>query len=94
MNILSFQSESLVTSLCREIEFIRIRKKIINDTLKYCRNENLSIRLNYELKSHETRVSCIYRATKGLLIDTDHSISLSFLKEVIQRASKNQQITL
>ena len=48
-NLLSY-SESIVLTLCKEIEYIKIRSKNINISLKNCHNKNLSKRLKIELE--------------------------------------------
>ena len=47
---LTTYSESIVLSLCKEIEYIKIRSKNINRSLKTCQNETLTKRLKLELE--------------------------------------------
>ena len=80
-------SDSLIGSLCREIEFIRLRSKVINENLQNCRNKELTNRLNKEMSKLIERKISILKLSKDLkndkLID---KLSISFLIEIINRS--------
>ncbi|AIQ96988.1 hypothetical protein EW15_0896 [Prochlorococcus sp. MIT 0801] len=85
-------SESIVLSLCKEIEFIKIRSKNINLTLKTCQNKSLSKRLKLELdKLNKNRLKII-NITESMFNTNSHDLSLEFLLEMAKRSSTYQQI--
>ena len=85
-------SESLVLSLCKEIEYIKIRSKNINASLKTCNNKTLSKRLRIELdKLNQNRLK-ILTISQGMFKKNSSDLSLEFLLEIIKRSNSFQQI--
>ena len=88
---LYFFSESIVLSLCKEIEYIRNRTKNINYSLKYCQNKNLTKRLHSELnKLNKTRLK-IKKISKNLFI-LNNNLASELLIEMTKRSNSLQQI--
>ena len=85
-------SESIVFSLCKEIEFIKIRSKNINSSLKTCHNKSLSKRLKIELdKLNKNRLK-ILSISESLFKTSSQDLSLEFLLEITKRSNSFQQI--
>jgi len=85
-------SESIVLSLCKEIEFIKIRSKNINSSLKTCHNKSLSIRLKLELdKLNKNRLK-ILTISESMFKNNSKDLSLEFLLEMTKRSNSFQQI--
>ena len=85
-------SESIVFSLCKEIEFIKIRSKNINISLKTCHNKSLSKRLNIELhKLNKNRLK-ILSISESMFKINSNNLSLEFLLEITKRSNSFQQI--
>ena len=90
-NLYSY-SESIVFSLCKEIEFIKIRSKNINISLKTCHNKSLSKRLNIELhKLNKNRLK-ILSISESMFKINSNNLSLEFLLEITKRSNSFQQI--
>ena len=90
-NIFSY-SESIVLSLCKEIEYIKIRSNNINKSLKTCQNKNLSKRLSIELeKLNKNRLKILSIAECMFKINSK-DLSLEFLLEITKRSNSFQQI--
>ena len=90
-DIFSF-SESIVFSLCKEIEFIKIRSKNINSSLKTCHNKSLSKRLKIELdKLNKNRLK-ILSISESMFKTNSQDLSLEFLQEITKRSNSFQQI--
>ena len=90
-NLFSY-SESIVISLCKEIEFIKIRSKNINSSLKTCHNKSLSKRLNLELdKLNKNRLK-ILTISESMFKRNSHDLSIEFLLEITKRSNSFQQI--
>ena len=90
-DIFSF-SESIVFSLCKEIEFIKIRSKNINSSLKTCHNKSLSKRLKIELdKLNKNRLK-ILSISETMFKTNSQDLSLEFLLEITKRSNSFQQI--
>ena len=90
-NLFSY-SESIVFSLCKEIEFIKIRSKNINSSLKTCHNKSLSKRLKIELdKLNKNRLK-ILSISESMFKINSHDLSLEFLLEITKRSNSFQQI--
>ncbi len=85
-------SESLVLTLCKEIEYIKIRSKNINYSLKTCHNKLLTKRLKLELVKLNQAKSKIISISKSLLMNNSNDLSLEFLFEISRRSSTFQQI--
>ncbi len=87
-----FYSESIVFSLCKEIEFIKIRSKNINSSLKTCHNKSLSKRLKIELdKLNKNRLK-ILSISESMLKTNSQDLSIEFLLEITKRSNSVQQI--
>ncbi len=85
-------SESIVLSLCKEIEYIKIRSKNINSSLKNCHNKSLSKRLNLELdKLNKNRLK-ILKISENMFETNSQNLSLEFLLEITKRSNSFQQI--
>ena len=85
-------SESLVLSLCKEIEYIKIRTKNINYSLKRCQNKILSSRLKLELnKLNQNRLK-ILNISENMLKSNSKGLSFEFLLEITKRSNSLQQI--
>ena len=90
-NLYSY-SESIVFSLCKEIEFIKIRSKNINISLKTCHNKSLSKRLKIELdKLNKNRLK-ILSISESMFKRNSQDLSLEFLLEITKRSNSFQQI--
>ena len=90
-NLYSY-SESIVFSLCKEIEFIKIRSKNINSSLKTCHNKSLSKRLKIELdKLNKNRLK-ILSISESMLKTNSQDLSLEFLLEITKRSNSFLQI--
>ena len=91
-NLTTSYSESIVLSLCKEIEFIKIRSKNINISLKTCHNKSLSKRLKQELhKLNKSRLK-ILTISESMFKKNSHDLSLEFLLELSKRSNYFQQI--
>ena len=87
-----FYSESIVLSLCKEIEFIKIRSKNINRSLETCHNKSLSKRLKIELdKLNKNRLK-ILSISESMFKTNSQDLSLEFLLEITKRSNSFQQI--
>ena len=85
-------SESIVLSLCKEIEYIKIRSKNIHTSLKTCNNKNLSKRLKLELeKLNHSRVK-ISSISERMFNKNSQNLSFEFLSEMTKRCNSFQQI--
>ena len=84
-------SESVVLSLCKEIEYIKIRSKNINTTLKTCHNKSLSKRLYLELdRLNKNRLKILNISENMFKYSQD--LSFEFLLEITRRSSTYQQL--
>ena len=90
-NILSY-SESLVISLCKEIEYIKSRSKNINNSLKTCQNKILSTRLKSELNKLNKNRLKILNISESLLKLNSNELSFEFLLEITKRSNSYLQI--
>ncbi len=84
-------SESLVFSLCKEIEYIRIRSRNIKNSLKTCHNKILSKRLNVELEKLNKNRLRILDISEDMFKNSK-DLSFEFLLEITKRSNKLQQI--
>ena len=85
-------SESIVFSLCKEIEFIKIRSKNINSSLKTCQNKSLSKRLKIELDKLNKKRLKILSISEIMFKANSQDLSLEFLLEITKRSNSFQQI--
>ena len=85
-------SDSIVFSLCKEIEYIKIRSKNINASLKTCHNKTLSKRLRLELdKLNKNRLK-ILNISEKMFKNNSQDLSFEFLLEITKRSNSFQQI--
>ena len=85
-------SESIVLSLCREIEYIKIRSKNINNSLKTCHNKKLSKRLRIELdKLNKNRLK-ILNISESMFKINPQDLSFELFLEITKRSNSFQQI--
>ena len=85
-------SESLVLSLCKEIEYIKSRSKSINSSLKTCSNKNLSKRLELELEKLNQNRLKILTISESMFKSDSKDLSFEFLLEITKRYNSFQQI--
>ena len=85
-------SESIVFSLCKEIEFIKIRSKNINISLKTCHNKSLSKRLKIELEKLNKNRLKILSISESMFKTNSQDLSIEFLLEITKRSNSFQQI--
>ena len=86
------KSESLVLSLCEEIEYIRNRSRNINYSLKTCQNKILSSRLKTELyKLNRNRLK-ILTISERMFNNNCKDLSFEFLLEITKRSNSFLQI--
>ena len=85
-------SESLVFSLCQEIEYIRVRSKNIKCSLKTCHNKTLSKRLHSELEKLNFNSKRILDISKEMFKKNSKDLSFEFLLEITKRSNSFQQI--
>ena len=85
-------SESIVFSLCKEIEFIKIRSKNIIISLETCHSKSLSKRLKIELdKLNKNRLK-ILSISESMFNKNSKDLSIEFLLEITKRSNSFQQI--
>ena len=84
-------SESIVLSLCKEIEYIRSRSKNINNSLKTCHNKILSRRLILELEKLNKNRLKILKISESMLKKNSNDLSFEFLLEITKRSNLIQQ---
>ena len=85
-------SESIVLSLCKEIEYIKSRSKNINYSLKTCQNKLLSKRLKEELNKLSKNRLKILNISENLFNKNCNELSFEFLFEITKRSNSLQQI--
>ena len=85
-------SESIVLSLCKEIEYIKIRSKNIKNSLKTCHNESLSKRLKIELDKLNKNKLKILTIAESMFKRNSEDLSFEFLLELTKRSNTFQQI--
>ena len=86
MNYKYTNSDSLIGSLCREMQYIRTRIDAITNSLKYCQNKLLISRLEKELKDLSIRIKSISLITKTVKAEDENSLALDLLHEIINRS--------
>ncbi len=84
-------SESIILSLCKEIEYIKIRSDSINNSLKNCQNRNLSKRLSLELERLNIKRLKILNISENMFKNSKE-LSYEFLLEITKRSSSVQKI--
>ena len=85
-------SESLVLSMCKEIEYIKSRSKNINISLKTCNNKSLSKRLRLELEKLNKNRLKILKISEIMFKNNSQDLSFEFLLEITKRSNSFQQI--
>ena len=85
-------SESIVFSLCKEIEYIKNRSKNINRSLKTCHNKTLSKRLNLELEKLNKNRLKILNISESMFKINSKDLSFEFLLEITKRSSSYQKL--
>ena len=85
-------SESIVLSLCKEIEFIKTRSSNINTSLKTCHNKSLSKRLKLELYKLNNKRLQILNISESMFTKNSQNLSFEFLLEITKRSNSFQQI--
>ena len=83
-------SESIVLTLCKEIEYIKIRSKNINTSLKTCDNKTLYKRLKLELNKLNTSRIKILSISENMFKNNSKDLSYEFLLEVSKRSNFQQ----
>ena len=78
-------SESLVLSLCKEIEYIKSRAKIIKQSLKSCQNKELTNRLDIELSKLKAKRTSIKFIAEKLFRNNNSDLSTALLLEITHR---------
>ena len=84
-------SESIVLSLCKEIEYIKVRSINIKNSLKSCQNKKLSKRLMLELERLNKNRLKILRISENMFKNSEE-LSFEFLLEITRRSFSAQQI--
>ena len=85
-------SESVVLSLCKEIEYIKSRSKNINYSLRTCQNKLLSKRLREELNKLNRNRLKILTVSENMFMKNCNELSFEFLFEITKRSNSLQQI--
>ena len=85
-------SDSIILSLCKEIEYINIRSKNINSSLMTCQNKSLSKRLKLELDKLNKNKLKILSISESMLKSNCQDLSFEFLLEITKRCNSFQQI--
>ena len=78
-------SDSLIGSLCREIEQIRSRSKLISYSLNNCKDNVLRKRLLEEIEKLSKRKKELNDISNSFLKDSRSSISKLLLSELCKR---------
>ena len=85
-------SESIVLTLCKEIEYIKSRSKNINNSLKTCHNKSLTKRLKLELDKLNNNRLKILSIAESMFKNNSEELSFEFLLEITKRSKYFQQI--
>ena len=85
-------SESLVLSLCKEIEYIKARAKNINQSLKSCQNKKLTCRLYLELSKLKAKGTSIKNIAEKLFSNNSSDLSTELLLEITHRTIHMQNL--
>ena len=85
-------SESIVLSLCKEIEYIKSRSKNINYSLRNCQNKILLTRLREELNKLNINRLKILNLSENMFHRNQNELSFEFLLEITKRSNYFQQI--
>ena len=85
-------SESLVLSLCKEIEYIKSRAENIKQSLKSCQNKKLTCRLDIELSKLRAKRTSIKMIAEKLLRSNNSDLSTELLLELTCRTIYSQHL--
>ena len=85
-------SESIVLSLCKEMEYIKSRSNNINNSLKTCQNKILSRRLILELEKLNQNRLKILKISENMFKKNSNDLSFEFFLEITKRSNMIQQI--
>ena len=85
-------SESIVLSLCKEVEYIQNRSKTINISLKNCHNKTLSKRLKLELEKLNKNRLNILNISESMFNKNSENLSFEFLLEMTKRSNSFKHI--
>ncbi|WP_269623007.1 pilus assembly protein [Prochlorococcus marinus] len=85
MNTAITISDSLITSLCREIDFIRYRYKRINESLSFCKNNLVKKRLLEEINNLNARRIELVDISSEMQKSLSPSTAKLFLYELCKR---------
>tara|TARA_B100000945_G_C20329146_1_gene571497 strand:- start:703 stop:984 length:282 start_codon:yes stop_codon:yes gene_type:complete len=85
-------SESLVLSLCKELEYIKNRSKNIINSLRNCQNKILTTRLRSELDTLKKSRLKILSISESMLKKNCNELSFELLLEITKRSNSYQQI--
>ena len=80
-------SESIVLSLCKEIEYIKNRSKNIYISLKTCQNKSLTKRLKLELGKLDNNRLKILSISETMFKNNPKDLSYEFLLEISKRSN-------
>ncbi len=81
-----YLSDSIVGSLCREIEYIKSRSRSINSSISNCQSISLIKRLKKELICLNKRLNSIQDISQSMLIKKNcDQLSIEFLIELSNR---------
>ena len=80
-------SESIVLSLCKEIEYIKSRSKNIKYSLSICQNKLLSKRLRSELNKLNKNRLKILNISENMFKTNTNDLSFEFLLEITKRSN-------
>ena len=85
-------SESIVLSLCKEVEYIKNRSKNIIISLRNCQNKILTKRLRSELDTLKKSRLKILSISESMLKKNCNELSFELLLEITKRSNSYQQI--
>ncbi len=78
-------SDSLIGSLCREVEYVRNRYKNIKTSLLQCKNLSLKKRLGDEIDSLKQRIYELKQISRKLTKGSEYCLSISFFHALCNR---------
>ncbi|MBW3041810.1 pilus assembly protein [Prochlorococcus marinus] len=85
-------SESIILSLCEEVEYIKNRTNNINNSIKTCQNKILLTRLKKELNKLNINRLKILNIAENMFKRNCNELSIEFLLEVTKRSNSFQEI--
>ena len=85
-------SESIILSLCKEIEYIKNRSRNIKSSIATCQNKSLSNRLRLELNKLDNRRLIIKSISENMFKRNTQDLSYEFFFELSKRSNSFQQI--